>query len=73
MGEYGFLLTRMVPCKERIYDSAFIYTGEYGSVKARILAYFMPCFFSKCEQIFEEILNEKLYFLCHTSTMKSSQ
>ena len=33
MREYGFSLTHILPYKDRI--------GEYGSVKTRILAYFM--------------------------------
>ena len=81
MQEYGFPLTRILPYKDRIYDSVLIrentgqwkpvflhilcsdsllgsegelfwvvceilpiiltYTGEYGSVETRILAYFM--------------------------------
>ena len=37
MREYGFLLTRILP-----YNCRFCpFTEEYGSVKARILAYFM--------------------------------
>ena len=35
MKEYGFLVTRILPSKDRIYD--------YGSVKACILSYFMQC------------------------------
>ena len=40
MREYGFPLTRILWYKDRIYGS---YTGEYGSVKTLILAYFMQC------------------------------
>ena len=36
MREYRFSLTHIVPYKGRIVD-----TGEYGSVKTGILAYFM--------------------------------
>ena len=40
MREYGFSLIRILPYNDRIVD----YTGEYGLVKTRILAYFMQCF-----------------------------
>ena len=43
MREYGFSLTRILPYKDKIYDYGSVIrdTGEYGSVKTRILAYFM--------------------------------
>ena len=49
MQEYGFSLNRILPYKDRIYDSVLRfcpYTEEYGSVKTRICAYFMQCFFN---------------------------
>ena len=39
MREYGFSLTCILPYKDRFCP----YTGEYGLVKTRILAYFMQC------------------------------
>ena len=39
MREYAFSLTRFLLCKDRFCPN----TGEYGSVKTRILAYFMQC------------------------------
>ena len=44
MQEYGFSLTRILPCKDKIFDFVLwfcSYTGEYGSVKIRIFEYFM--------------------------------
>ena len=41
MREYWFSVTCILPYKDRILDS--LYTGEYGSVKTRILIYFMQC------------------------------
>ena len=40
MREYGFSLTRILPYKGKILRFC-PYTGEYGSVKSRIFAYFM--------------------------------
>ena len=36
MREYGFSLTRILPYKDKIYDSV----GEHGPLKSRIFAYF---------------------------------
>ena len=44
MREYRFSLTRIIPYKDKIYDFVFC-TGEYGSVKNRILAYFIQWLF----------------------------
>ena len=42
MREYGFSLTHILPYKDK--NLRFCpYKGEYGSVKTRILAYFMQC------------------------------
>ena len=42
MWEYGFLVTRILPYKDKIYDFVF-YTGENGSLKTYIFVYFMQC------------------------------
>ena len=64
MRKYGFSLTRILPCKGRIYDSdrRFCpYTRECGSVKTHILAYFMQwrlqlCSWDKIFDCFSQLL-----------------
>ena len=63
MPEHGFSLTRILLYKDKIVNSAL--NGECGSVKMRILAYFMECV-SHCRVLsiklnfFVDILNESL-------------
>ena len=47
MGEYGFLLTRILLYKDKIEDFVLI---QENTVKTRILAYFMQCFINFLQQ-----------------------